>query len=198
MLIGVLALQGAFIEQENILKKLNINTFEIRKKSDLKREFDGLILPGGESTVMGKLLRELELFEPIKARILEGLPVLGTCAGLILLASRIADSDTVHFGTLPVCVRRNAYGRQLGSFSTEEAFGGIGTVPMIFIRAPFIETVYEDTHILSAVDNRIAAVRYHNQLGTAFHPELTDNTAIHQYFIRMVENSMKKNCLIPS
>lgn len=188
MVIGVLALQGAFIEQENSLKKLDVDFFEIRKKSDLDRSFDGLIIPGGESTVMGKLLKELELFDPLKEKIQCGLPVMGICAGLILLASHIADSDTVHFGTLPVTVRRNAYGRQLGSFFTEGFFEDLGIVPMKFIRAPYIESVHNNTRILSAVDNRIVAVRYQNQMGVAFHPELTDNLAIHRYFIDIVES----------
>ncbi|MGB8453751.1 MAG: pyridoxal 5'-phosphate synthase glutaminase subunit PdxT [Anaerocolumna sp.] len=192
MVIGVLALQGAFIEQENTLKKLDVDFFEIRKKSDLNRSFDGLILPGGESTVMGKLLRELGLFNSLKERLLCGLPVMGTCAGLILLASHITDSDTVHFGTLPVTVRRNAYGRQLGSFFTEGLVEDLGKVPMKFIRAPYIESVHDTTKILATVDNRIVAVRYKNQLGVAFHPELTDNLAIHRYFINIVENYKSK------
>jgi 5'-phosphate synthase pdxT subunit len=188
MVIGVLALQGAFIEHENTLSKLEAEFFEIRKKTDLSRSFDGLILPGGESTVMGKLLRDLKLFAPLKEMIEGGLPVLGTCAGLILLASHLADSDTVHFGTLPVTVRRNAYGRQLGSFYTENFFEGIGTVPMKFIRAPLIESVSSTTQILSVVDSRITAVRHKNQLGVSFHPELTDNLMIHRYFLEMTGN----------
>ncbi len=190
MLIGVLALQGAFKEQENTLRKLKVDSFEIRKRTDLERTFDGLIIPGGESTVIGKLLRELGLFDPLRERILSGLPVMGTCAGLILLASHIAGSDTVHLGTLPVTVRRNAYGRQLGSFFTENYVEGLGTVPMKFIRAPYIEKVYGNTRILSVVDNRIVAVRYQNQLGVAFHPELTENLAIHRYFIDIVNSAV--------
>ncbi len=186
MLIGVLALQGAFIEQEKTLKKLNMESFEIRKRTDLDRTFDGLIIPGGESTVMGKLLRELGLFNPLREKILSGLPVMGTCAGLILLASHIADSDTVHLGTLPVTVRRNAYGRQLGSFFSESYVEGLGIVPMKFIRAPYIESVYGNTRILSVVDNRIVAVRYQNQIGIAFHPELTENLSMHRYFIDII------------
>lgn len=116
MKIGVLAVQGAFIEHEKMIEALGHEAFEIRQKRDLEQEFDGLILPGGESTVMGKLLRNLGLFEPLQQKITQGMPVLGTCAGLILLASKLAEDDTVHFGTLPVTVKRNAYGRQLGSF----------------------------------------------------------------------------------
>ena len=131
MTVAVLALQGAFLEHEQMLKKLGADYFEIRQKKDLDRSFDALILPGGESTVQGKLLRELDMYEPLRAKIAAGLPVLATCAGLILLAEHIAGDDTVHFGTLPVTVKRNAYGRQLGSFHYAEGeFVGIGTFPM--------------------------------------------------------------------
>ena len=195
MVIGVLALQGAFIEHENTLKKLNIEYFEIRKRSDIERDYDGLILPGGESTVMGKLLRESGLFEPLREKILKGLPVMGTCAGLILLAAEITDSGTVHFGTLPITVKRNAYGRQLGSFYTESNFDDIGTVPMKFIRAPYIQSVNHGVKILAVVDDRITAVEYENQLGIAFHPELTDNLKIHTYFIDMVKRQNQKQIL---
>ena len=188
MVIGVLALQGAFIEHENTLKKLDVDYFEIRKRSDIDSHLDGLILPGGESSVIGKLLLDAELFEPLKKKIIDGLPVMGTCAGLILLASEIADSDTVHFGTLPVTVKRNAYGRQTGSFYMESNFADLGIVPMKFIRAPYITSVSENVRILSAVDNRITAVKYQNQLGIAFHPELTNNLSIHNYFIDMVKS----------
>ena len=117
--VGVLAVQGAFTEHERMLKRLGAEVFEIRQKQDLQRPFDGLILPGGESTVMGKLMSGLELQEPLKEKIISGLPVFGTCAGMILLAEKISNDEAVYFGTLPVTVRRNAYGRQLGSFHTE-------------------------------------------------------------------------------
>lgn len=119
MRIGVLALQGAFAEHKKALADLDVKTLEIRQKKDLEREFDGLILPGGESTVMGKLLKELNLFEPLREKIQKGLPVFGTCAGLILLAEKLSNDNHVYFGTLPVTVKRNAYGRQLGSFFTQ-------------------------------------------------------------------------------
>ena len=181
--IGVLAVQGAFIEHELILAALGAESFEIREKKDLDRHMDGLILPGGESTVMGKLLRELDLFLPLKEKIEAGLPVLGTCAGLILLAQRLSNDEKVHFGTLPVLVQRNAYGRQLGSFHTEEKVQGIGTFPMTFIRAPFIEACLGKAKVLAAVEDRIVAVRYENQIGLSFHPELTNDTRLHQYFL---------------
>lgn len=116
MRIGILAVQGAFAEHEKMLTSLGADCFEIRQKKDLEQDFDGLVFPGGESTVMGKLLRELDLFEPLKQKIQEGCPVLGTCAGLILLAEKLSNDEQVYFGTLPVTVKRNAYGRQLGRF----------------------------------------------------------------------------------
>lgn len=188
MLIAVMALQGAFIEHEQILNKLGVKAFEIRQKKDLERDFDGLILPGGESTVQGKLLRELEMYDKVKKMIKEGMPVLGTCAGLILLAEKLADDNTSHLATLPVTVRRNAYGRQLGSFYTEKDFGDIGIVPMTFIRAPYVESVNSGVEILAKVDGNIVGVKYKNQIGISFHPELDDDTKIHKMFIDMVKN----------
>lgn len=233
--IGVLAVQGAFVEHEQILAKLGVETVEIRQLSDvtprvvsscseqspaelecpLNRPFDGLILPGGESTVQGKLLRDLGLFEPLKKMIQDGLPVFGTCAGLILLAQQLSNDPNVYFGTLPVTVQRNAYGRQLGSFFAELPFRGVtesatddpamsvtnnlassaqdlpatepdaATVPMTFIRAPLIEKVGEGVEILAEVKGGIIAARYKNQLGITFHPELNEDTRIHQYFVNM-------------
>lgn len=183
-MIGVLALQGGFIEHINALKKLDIESFEIRKMSDLDgKEIDGLILPGGESTVMGKLLWETGLFTPIKEMIERGVPVFGTCAGMILLAKNIENDNSVYFGAIDITVKRNAFGRQLGSFHTEEAFQGIGLVPMTFIRAPYITKAADDVEILASVDGNIIAARQRNVLVTAFHPELTDNICVHKYFI---------------
>lgn len=183
MRIAVLAVQGAFIEHEKMLASLGAESFEIRQRKDLEKEYDGLILPGGESTVMGKLLRELSLFEPLQKKLQSGLPVLGTCAGLILLAQRLSNDENVYFGTLPVTVKRNAYGRQLGSFYTEEEFKGVGKVPMTFIRAPYIEAVGEGTQVLARVDGNIVGVRYQNQIGISFHPEVNQDTGIHRYFL---------------
>lgn len=183
-MIGVLALQGGFIEHINALDKLGADSFEIRKRTDLDdRETNGLILPGGESTVMGKLLHETGLFDPIKDMIDGGIPVFGTCAGLILLAKKIENDDNVYFGAIDITVRRNAFGRQLGSFHTEEEFMGIGQVPMTFIRAPYIEAVGDNVDILSMVNGHIIAAKQKNVLVTAFHPELTDDLRIHEYFL---------------
>ncbi len=191
MTIAVLALQGAFIEHEQMLQKLGVDTIELRQLSDLQKDFDGIILPGGESTVQGKLLKDLGMFEPLKEKIQSGLPVLATCAGMILLASDIAEQEESYFGTIPMTVKRNAYGRQLGSFHTEANANGIGKIPMTFIRAPYVETVYTDNtgctpEMLSIVQDRIVGVKYKNQMAFAFHPELDQDTRVHEAFLKMI------------
>lgn len=191
MKIAVLAVQGAFVEHIDKLRALGVECVELRKYADLEQQFDGLILPGGESTVQGKLLRELGMFEPLREKIRMGLPVLGTCAGLILLAEKISNDSNVYFGTLPVCVQRNAYGRQLGSFHTEQEVAGIGRVPMTFIRAPYIESLLtsesgtQTPEILAGVEGRIVAVRCGRQIGIAFHPELDKDNRIHEMFLEL-------------
>jgi len=186
MRVGVLALQGAFIEHERMLNALGAEAFEIRQRKDLNRTPDALILPGGESTVMGKLLNELELMEPVREMIRSGMPVFGTCAGLILLAERIAEDSTVHIGTMDITARRNAYGRQLGSFHTNAEFAGIGEIPMTFIRAPYIEACGEKAQVLAVCDGKIVAARQGKQLVTAFHPELTADLSVHRYFLETI------------
>lgn len=186
MRIAVLALQGAFIEHEQKLSQLGISCFEIRQRRDLNQSFDGLIIPGGESTVQGKLLRELDLFTPLKAQIAEGLPVFGTCAGLLLLAKDIENDDRRHFATMDITAVRNAYGRQLGSFYAEENFRGIGRIPMTFIRAPYISSVSGNARILAEVDGHIVAAQDGSQLVTAFHPELNADLSVHRYFVGML------------
>ena len=190
MKIGVLALQGAFAEHRKMLEKLGIESFEIRKKSDLSNavnnnDIDGLIIPGGESTVIGKLLYDLDLFDDIKKLILEGLPVFGTCAGLILLAKEIENDSRTYLGAMDIKVRRNAYGRQLGSFFTESEFKGIGVIPMTFIRAPYISSVGKNVEVLSEVDGNVVAARENNILVTSYHPELNDNLKVHKFFVEM-------------
>ncbi len=186
MKIAVLALQGAFYEQEQILQKLGADYMELRKKEDLTEPFDGLILPGGESTAQGKLLRELDMLRPLREKIRGGLPVLATCAGLILLAEKSANDTHSYFQTLPVTVRRNAYGRQLCSFHTVRDFGGMKDIPMTFIRAPYIESVRDDVEILAKAKGHIVGVRYQNQLALSFHPELDTDMRIHQYFLSFI------------
>ena len=187
MNIGILAVQGAFIEHEQILQKLGIQSMEIRCREDLKKPFDGLIIPGGESTVQGKLLKELEMFDTIKEMIEDGMPVFGTCAGLILLAKSLENDSRTHLGTMDITAVRNAYGRQRGSFYTEEDFADVGKIPMTFIRAPYIKSVGKDVEILAKADGNIVAARQGNQLVTAFHPELNSDTRVHSYFIDMIK-----------
>ena len=182
MKIAVLALQGAFIEHEHVLQRLGIETVEIRQLSDWQQgRWDALILPGGESTVQMRLLHELGLFEPIRKAISDGLPVLGTCAGMILLSDG-------YLGSMHIRVRRNAYGRQLGSFHTTGAVDGIGAdVPMTFIRAPYIEEILsDDCKAIATVDGHIVAARQGNQIATAFHPELDEDLRLHQFLIDMI------------
>jgi 5'-phosphate synthase pdxT subunit len=181
MRIAVLALQGAFIEHEQMLQRLGAETFEVRQLRDWQQPKDGLILPGGESTVQMRLLAQLGLLDPVRDAILDGLPVFGTCAGMILLSHG-------RLSTMHIQVRRNAYGRQLGSFHTVGSVEGIGNdVPMTFIRAPYIERVLSDkVEVLSTVDGHIVAARQGNQIATAFHPELDDDTRLHELFLGMV------------
>ena len=155
MTIAVLAVQGAFAEHEKKLDELGISWFELRKKEDLDRHYDGLILPGGESTVQGKLLKELGMFDRLKAQIEKGLPVFATCAGLILLAAELGNDDRKWFQTLPGTVKRNAYVRQLGSFHTDTEFEAIGVIPMTFIRAPYIETASPEVKVMAKVEKSI-------------------------------------------
>lgn len=186
MRIAVLAVQGAFIEHRHILQQLGAECVELRNSSDLAGEFDGIVLPGGESTVQGKLLRDLGLFAPVQAEILRGLPVFGTCAGLLLLAEHLNNDERQHLATMHITARRNAYGRQLGSFYTEAEFKGLGQIPMTFIRAPYIEAVGTKVEVLAEVNGKIVAAREGKQLVTAFHPELTGNDSVHKYFLNML------------
>ena len=184
MKLGILALQGAFLEHRLALEKLGVQTVEIRRREHFTDGLDGIVLPGGESTVQGKLLREEGLFAPMKESIEGGLPVFGTCAGLILLADRLSNDDRVHFGVLHATVKRNAYGRQLGSFRTNLPIKGVGEYPAVFIRAPYIEETKAD--VLASVDGKAVAVRQNKILATAFHPELTDDLRVHSYFCDMI------------
>ena len=166
MRAGILALQGAFAEHRNMLERLGADCVEIRQRTDFHENLDALVLPGGESTVMRKLLTELELLEPIRKSIEAGMPVMGTCAGLILLAENVAGGESC-FGTMP-------------------EMKGVGQFPMTFIRAPYIEEAHDGVEVLAVTGGRIVAARYGSQLGLAFHPELTDNPDIHRYFIEEI------------
>ena len=188
MKIGILALQGAFAEHAKVIEKLGVVSVEIRNLDDFQQyqsDLSGLILPGGESTTMGKLLRDQNMLLPIREAILSGLPVFGTCAGLILLAKEITSQEESHLGTMDIVVERNAYGRQLGSFYTEAECKRVGKIPMTFIRGPIISSLGEDVEILATVDDQIVAAQEQNMLVTSFHPELTDDVRLHQYFINM-------------
>lgn len=180
MRVAILALQGAFSEHQQMLQRIGVESFLVRNLNDWQRPKDALIIPGGESTAMMRIIRDEGLFEPVRNAILERLPVFGTCAGLIML-----DAD--HLGTMNIVVRRNAYGRQLGSFHTMGVVKGIGDVPlpMTFIRAPYIESAGPDVEVLAEVDGRIVAARQGRQLVTSFHPELDEDSQIHHFFISM-------------
>lgn len=186
MRIGILALQGAFAEHAAILRKLKVDSFEIRKYQDWRQGCDALILPGGESTVMNKLLHTLGLFTPIQQAIMSGLPVFGTCAGMILLAKEVHNGLPC-LATMDITVQRNAYGRQSGSFTAAEKFHDLGKLPMTFIRAPYIEKAAPNVEILAKVNGKIVAARQQNQLVTAFHPEIDMETTVHKYFLNIVQ-----------
>jgi len=183
MKIGVLALQGAFIEHRKKLWELGIDSFEIRNKKDLTSTMEGIIMPGGESTTIGKLLRDLDMLEELKRQIEEGLPVFGTCAGMILLAKNI-EGEQPRLGIMDISVKRNAYGRQLGSFFVESEFKGVGKIPMTFIRAPYIMQTGASVAVLSEIEGRIVAAEEKNMLVTSFHPELTSSLEVHRYFLK--------------
>lgn len=186
MTVGILAVQGAFAEHKQKCLQLGADCIELRKYSDMQTHYDVLILPGGESTVQGKLLRELGMFDKLKAQIESGIPTFATCAGMILLADKIENDSKTYLQTMPITVRRNAYGRQLGSFYTEADFEGLGKIPMTFIRAPYICEVSGKVEVLATVDNHIVAARYKNQLAVSFHPELNNDLSIHKMFLELL------------
>ncbi len=190
MKIGVLALQGAFIEHIQKLKSLGVEAIEVRKPAQLA-DLDGLIIPGGESTTFGKLANEFNLIEPLRAFCQTGKPVWGTCAGMIFLAKDVGRKQPV-LGVMDVRVKRNAFGRQVDSFETDLEMPVLeprAPFHAIFIRAPLIEHVGEGVEVLARLeDGTIVAAQQGNLLATSFHPELTNDLRVHQYFI----NRLKK------
>lgn len=214
-----MALQGAFAEHRQMLLRLGVESVLIRNLEDWNDFLaadasaassssdgalcvssaavtnfagKGLILPGGESTTMMRIMRDECLLEPVSSAIRQGLPTFGTCAGLILL-------DDQHLGVMDITVLRNAYGRQLGSFYTEHECGSLGVIPMTFIRAPYIERVGDGVEVLSVLDSHIVAARQANMLGTSFHPELNDDLSVHRYFLEMIsENNVLRKLTVNS
>lgn len=185
--VGILALQGSVIEHESMLQKIGVNTLRVLKPEHLE-QIDGIILPGGESTTLGKLLKLFSIAEPLKAKIEGGMPVFGTCAGLILLAKEI-EGEEPHLGVMDIRVRRNAYGRQIDSFIAHEVIEEFSPLPLelVFVRAPAIEKTFGKAKVLKELNGRIIAARQENMLVTSFHPELTDDETVHRYFLNMFE-----------
>ncbi len=183
--IGVLALQGAFIEHQAALKKCGAQTRQIRTAAELE-EVEGLIIPGGESTAIGKLMRAAALDEKIKEQHKQGMPVWGTCAGMILLAREIVGMDQVHLDLMDISVIRNGFGRQVDSFETELEIDGLGKTKGVFIRAPYVDKAWGEARVLSRFNEKIVMVQQEGLLATAFHPELTADASIHKYFLEMI------------
>lgn len=188
MRIGVLAMQGAFREHVNAFRRCGCEAVEVRTPEELE-EVAALAIPGGESTAITRLLKSFGLWDALLKRGAEGLPILATCAGVIILAREIVGSDQVSLGLLDVAVRRNAYGRQVDSFETELKVEALGTepVPAIFIRAPLIESVGPKVEVLARYREDAVLVRQGRILAATFHPELTADLRLHQYFLEMAE-----------
>ncbi len=198
--IGVLALQGDFIEHEAVLRRLNAEVRQVRKADEL-RDLDGLIIPGGESTTFCRLMQEFNLYDPLRAVVKGGTPVWGTCAGLIVLAQRASDLDFPTLEALDVSVRRNAYGRQIDSFEADLEVPALGGGPFhaVFIRAPVVEEVGAGVEVLASLPadapsgGRPVALRQGSIMATAFHPELTEDTRFHRYFLDMVQSLRRRS-----
>lgn len=190
MLIGVLAIQGDFIEHINILQTLGVECREIRLPEQLS-DVDGLIIPGGESTTLSRLLTRYDLREPIKQLATEGKPLWGTCAGMIMMASEITENDPVPLEIMDIGVQRNAFGRQIDSFEQELEITGFDETPYhaIFIRAPVIKRVGSGVSIMASLqDGRPVAVQQANLMATSFHPELTKDSRFHTHFLNLNSN----------
>ena len=190
--IGVLGLQGSIQEHIKSLTKIDgVEPYIVKTKQDLDK-VSGVILPGGESTTIGKLLNDFDLLNILKEKIENGLPAWGTCAGMILMAKDIVEQDTTYLRVMDIKVRRNAYGSQLDSFVTKMLIPEVSDkkIELVFIRAPWIEEVGEGVGVLARVDGNIVAARSDNMLVTSFHPELTNDVSFHEYFIDIVKQNM--------
>ena len=188
-IIGILGMQGAIAEHQEILLQIPHTKTRIVKTAKDLDCIDGLILPGGESTAIGKLLDYFSLKEILQQKIISGLPVFGTCAGLILLAKNIENQTNTHLATMDITVKPNGYGSQLDSFSTNLLIPTIDKnmpIPLVFIRAPYITKTDKDVQILATLDNKIISARQNNMLVSSFHPELTCDLRFHQYFLSMI------------
>jgi 5'-phosphate synthase pdxT subunit len=187
MKIGVLALQGAFREHQWMLERCGADVVEVRKPEDLD-SIDGLVIPGGESTTIGKLMVRWGLLEKIREQAAAGMGIYGTCAGMILLAKEIVDSDQPRLALMDIRVKRNAFGRQRESFEADLDVPEFGQEPIraVFIRAPYIESAGPGVRVLAQVNGKTVIARQGKLLVTAFHPELTDCEQIHAYFVKML------------
>ena len=194
MRIGVLACQGAFAEHIALLNQLDVAASPVRLPRDLEG-LDGLILPGGESTTMSRLIREYDLLSPLSALLDEGFPAMGTCAGMILLAKKVSHNDGIRpLGAMDIDVKRNAFGRQVDSFETDISIPAVGEPPFhcVFIRAPLIERVGKGVEAIARLaDGAVVAARQGNMLATAFHPELSGDLRLHSYFLGMAQRGLK-------
>lgn len=187
MKVGVLALQGAVAEHMHMLEKVGVETLAVKRVSQLE-EISGLVIPGGESTTIGKLMRYYGFWQPLQDLAAQGFPLFGTCAGLIILAKRIAGQDDVHLSVMDIYVERNAFGRQRESFETDLVIKDVADdFRSVFIRAPLILEVGESVEVLSIHKEQIVAARQANVLATSFHPELTDDERLHAYFVEMIK-----------
>lgn len=187
--IGILGFQGAIIEHERQIQALGHEPVIVKYPEQLD-VIDAIILPGGESTTMGKILNRTELMEPLRKKIVGGLPVWGTCAGMILLAKELVNDTVTHLGVMDIAVRRNAYGSQIDSFSTKKVIPAVDStkeIELVFIRAPFITKVENGVKVLCEVDGHIVAAEEGNMLATSFHPELTDDLTFLKYFISKIK-----------
>ena len=189
MKIGILGFQGAFLEHEQHIRTLGHEAVDVRYTEQLE-ELDGIILPGGESTTIGKLLIRTGMMEPLRKKIEAGFPVWGTCAGMILLAKKLVNDSTAHLAVMDIAVRRIAYGTQIDSFDTRVLIPEVSKepIPLVFIRAPYIEEVGEQVKVMCCLNGNIVAARQQNMLVTSFHPELTEDSAFHRYFVNMCQN----------